>query len=105
MIVRVDFNVPMDGKGHVTDETRIVKTLPTIHRLIKEGGRIILISHLGRPKSKRDTQYSLKPVAERLSKLIKRPVKFVPDCIGPDVKKVTSALKNGELSPSLMHLY
>ena len=94
VIVRVDFNVPME-KDKITDDTRIVKTLPTIQYLIDKGARVILMSHLGRPKGKKDPQFSLKPVSERLSKLLKRPVKFIPDCIGPTAKNGTAALKNG----------
>jgi len=97
VIVRVDFNVPMDEKGHVTDETRIVKTLPTIQYLIDKGARVILMSHLGRPNGKKDPQFSLKPISERLSKLLKRPVKFVSDCIGATAKNGTATLKNGEV--------
>ncbi|MBI4358883.1 MAG: phosphoglycerate kinase [Candidatus Omnitrophica bacterium] len=98
VIVRVDFNVPMDDKGRVSDETRIVKTLPTIQFLVKQKTRVILISHLGRPKGRKDSQFSLKPVAEHLSKLLKRPVKFIPDCIGPLAKKETMGLKSGEVA-------
>ncbi|MBI1978375.1 MAG: phosphoglycerate kinase [Candidatus Omnitrophica bacterium] len=98
VLVRVDFNVPIDSKGNVMNDTRIVKTLPTIQYLVKQGARTILMTHLGRPKSKKDVQFSLKFVAERLSKILKQPVKFVPDCIGPSVSKITSALKNGEVA-------
>ena len=95
-VVRVDFNVPMDGRK-IIDDTRIVKTLPTIQYLIKNSARIILISHLGRPKGK-EIQFSLKPIAERLSQLLKQPVKFVPDCIGTAVEKETETLKNGSVA-------
>ncbi|MBI3999953.1 MAG: phosphoglycerate kinase [Candidatus Omnitrophica bacterium] len=98
IIVRVDFNVPLDQKGRITDDSRIVKTLPTIRYLIDQGGRIILMSHLGRPRGKKDPQFSLKIVSERLSKLLKKPVKFIPDCIGPVAKSGTTALKNGEVA-------
>ncbi len=98
VIVRVDFNVPIDGKGKITDETRIVKTLPTIQYLMSKGARVILISHLGRPKGKKDPKLSLKPASERLSKLLKKPVKFIPDCIGEATKNGTAALKNGEVA-------
>ncbi len=97
VIVRVDFNVPIDEKGKISDESRIVKTLPTIQYLIAKGARTILISHLGRPKGGKDPQFSLKPVSERLSKLLKKPVKFVSDCIGTVAKNGTAALKNGEV--------
>ncbi|OGW76718.1 MAG: phosphoglycerate kinase [Omnitrophica bacterium RIFCSPHIGHO2_02_FULL_49_9] len=98
VLVRVDFNVPLDSKGQVSDDTRIIKTLPTIQSLVKRKARVILMSHLGRPKGKKDPKYSLKPVAERLSKLLKQPVHFISDCIGPVAKKETGALKNGEVA-------
>lgn len=98
VIVRVDFNVPIDRKGQIGDETRLIKTLPTIRYLMDHGARTILMSHLGRPGGKKDSQYSLKPVSERLSKLLHRPVKFIPDCIGPTAKTGTAALKNGEVA-------
>lgn len=96
VIVRVDFNVPME-KGKITDDTRIVKSLPTIQHLIKNSARVILISHLGRPKDK-EREFSLKPVSDRLSQLLKQPVKFVPDCIGKVTQKETEALKNGSIA-------
>ena len=96
VIVRVDFNVPME-KGKITDDTRIVKSLPTIQYLIKQSARVILISHLGRPKDK-EREFSLKPIADRLSGLLKQPVKFVPDCIGKMAQKETEALKNGSVT-------
>lgn len=96
IIVRVDFNVPIE-KGNITDDTRILKTLPTIQYLVKQSARIILISHLGRPKGKEAT-LSLKPVAERLSKLLKQPVKFIPDCIGKETLKEIGTLKNGSVA-------
>lgn len=98
VLVRVDFNVPMDAKGQVADDTRLVKTLPTIQYLVKQDARIILISHLGRPKGKKDFQFSLKPVSVRLSKLLNRPVKFVNDCVGKETEAAISKLKNGEIA-------
>lgn len=95
-MVRVDFNVPME-KGKITDDTRMVKTLPTIQYLIKNSARIILMSHLGRPKNK-EREFSLKPVSEHLSKLLKQPVKFVPDCIGKAAEKELAPLKNGSVA-------
>ncbi len=96
VIVRVDFNVPME-KGKITDDTRIVKTLPTIQFLVKQGARVILISHLGRPKDK-EKEFSLKPIADRLAQLLKQPVKFVSDCIGKAAQKETESLKNGSVA-------
>lgn len=96
-LVRVDFNVPLDDDGNVTDDTRIVATLPTLNLIIKKGGSAILMSHLGRPKAKREEKYSLKPVAERLKQLIDAPVKFVPECIGNAATAAAKALKPGEI--------
>lgn len=95
VLVRVDFNVPMDD-GKVADDTRIVESLPSIKKIVNESGRAILMSHLGRPKGKKNPEFTLKPVAERLSALLGRPVKFAPDCIGEEVKKMVTQLSNGE---------
>jgi len=94
VLVRVDFNVPMEG-GKVTDDTRIVESLPTIRRITSSGGRAILMSHLGRPKGKPDPEFSLKPVASRLSELLGRPVALAPDCVGPAVKNIVAELRDG----------
>ena len=96
VLVRVDFNVPLDEHRAITDDTRIRESLPTITKILKEGGRLILMSHLGRPKGKPKPEYSLKPVAEHLSKLISRPVAFAPDCVGPEVETMAHGLKDGE---------
>lgn len=96
IVVRVDFNVPIE-KGNITDDTRILKTIPTIQYLVKQSARVILISHLGRPKGK-DSACSLKPVSERLSKLLKKPVKFISDCIGKETLKEIGTLKNGSVA-------
>ncbi len=95
VLVRVDFNVPLDEKREVADDTRIVESLPTIRKILNEGGKAILMSHLGRPKGK-DPNLSLVPVAKRLEKLLGKPVRFVNDCIGPQVEQVVSDLKSGE---------
>ena len=95
VIVRVDFNVPME-KGKITDDTRIVKTLPTIQYLIKHSAKVIFISHLGRPKNQ-ESEFSLKPIAARLGQLLKQPVKFAPDCIGKAAEKEIETLKNGSV--------
>ena len=85
VLVRVDYNVPMeekDGRMVINDDTRIKETLPTLELLIEKGAPIILASHLGRPNGKREPSMSLRPVAARLADLIQRPVAFVDDCIG-----------------------
>lgn len=96
-LVRVDFNVPLDDDGKVSDDTRIVATLPTIQCILENGGSAILMSHLGRPKARREEKYSLKPVADRLAELISAPVNFVSDCIGSEVETAAKALKPGEV--------
>ena len=96
VLVRVDFNVPLkDGK--VSDDTRIRAALPTIQYLLEKNAAVILCSHLGRPKDCVDPQYSLKPVADYLAKLIPQKVHFSEDCIGPVAEKAASELKNGEV--------
>jgi phosphoglycerate kinase len=100
VFVRVDFNVPMeekDGQMVITDITRIKETLPTLELLIERGARIVLASHLGRPKGKREPSMSLRPVAEKLADLVHRPVAFVDDCIGDKAEKTAAALKAGDL--------
>lgn len=103
VLVRVDFNVPLDEKGEVANDKRIVASLPTIKKILQDGGKAILMSHLGRPKGKKVPEMSLAPVAKRLEKLLgpnldpaEKPVKFVNDCIGPEVEKAVSELKSGE---------
>src|SRR6266851_1755850 len=84
VFLRVDYNVPLeekDGQMVITDDTRIVETLPTLKLLIEQGAKLILASHLGRPKGKREPSMSLRPVAARLADLLGRPVAFVDDCI------------------------
>lgn len=95
VLVRVDFNVPMDASGQITDDTRIRAALPTIRYLREKGARVILISHLGRPKGQVNPKYSLAPVASHLEKLMGTPVSFVPDCIGTEVKKQVEGLQDG----------
>jgi phosphoglycerate kinase len=96
VLVRVDFNVPLDDKKEVTDDKRIVESLPTIKKILQDGGKAILMSHLGRPKGKKVPEMSLAPAARRLEKLLGKPVKFVNDCVGPEVEKTVSELKSGE---------
>lgn len=96
-LVRVDFNVPITDDGKVEDDTRIVATLPTLNHILKSGGSAILMSHLGRPKAKREEIYSMRPVAARLQELVSAPVKFISDCVGPEVEAAAAALKPGEI--------
>lgn len=96
VLVRVDFNVPLDEKGEVANDKRIVASLPTIKKILQDGGKTILMSHLGRPKGKKVPEMSLAPVAKRLEELLGKPVRFVNDCIGPEVEKAVSELKSGE---------
>jgi phosphoglycerate kinase len=96
-LVRVDFNVPLTDDLKVADDTRIVESLPTIRKILKDGGSAILMSHLGRPKGKPNPEYSLKPVANHLGILLNMPVKFAPDCIGRSVKQMVDELKPGEI--------
>jgi phosphoglycerate kinase len=96
VLMRVDFNVPLDG-DKITDDRRIEQALPTIKSVIERGGRLILMSHLGRPKGGPEPKYSLKPAAKRLSELLDKPVAFAPDCIGPEVEKMAAAVKDGEV--------
>lgn len=97
VLVRVDFNVPQDKKdGHITDDRRIVESLPTLQYLLDHGASLVLMSHLGRPKGK-DEKYSLKPVAARLQELLGRPVQMANDVIGDAVVKQAQALKPGEV--------
>ena len=94
VLVRVDYNVPMkDGK--VADDTRIRETLKTLEHLLAQDAKVVLVAHMGRPKGKPEPKYSLKPAAEALSKLIKKPVAFASDCVGPEADKVVAALKPG----------
>jgi phosphoglycerate kinase len=96
VFLRVDFNVPLEGE-RVTDDTRIRETLPTILLAITKGARLVLASHLGRPKGKRDPKYSLRPAALRLGELLGKPVAFAEDCIGADAEAKSKALKDGEV--------
>lgn len=97
VLVRVDFNVPLDENLNITDDTRITESLPTINKIIKEGGKAILMSHLGRPKGGPNPKYSLKPTAKRLSELLGKEVKLSPDCIGEETKSMVNAMKDGDV--------
>ena len=95
VLLRVDYNVPLNEEGAITDDTRIKETLPTINYLLERGAALILCSHLGRPKGTPNLLYTLKPVAKRLEELLRRSVQMAPDCVGPDVEKMARALQPG----------
>jgi len=97
VLVRVDFNVPLDEQLNVTDDNRIVESLPTIKKIIAEGGKAILMSHLGRPKGKVNAKYSLAPAAKKLAELLGKEVNLAPDCIGDEVKVLVKGMQNGDV--------
>ena len=97
VIVRVDFNVPQDKEGKITDDNRIVGALPTIKYLVDQNAKVVLMSHLGRPKGEFNMKYSLAPAALRLSELLGRPVKMAKDVIGEDADRIVASLKEGEV--------
>lgn len=100
VFVRVDFNVPLsrtNGGRSITDDRRIVESLPTLKLILERGGSVVAASHLGRPKGKVDPNQSLAPVSRRLAELLDRPVAFVPDCVGPDVSALAGSLKPREV--------
>ena len=97
VLVRVDFNVPMTADLKISDDKRMVESLPTIRKILSEGGIPILMSHLGRPKGKPNPEFSLKPVADHLARLLGRPVKFAKDCVGKATHEMVEALVPGDV--------
>jgi phosphoglycerate kinase len=93
VLVRVDLNVPMQN-GKVTDSTRIEEIVPTVIELADKGGKVVLLSHLGRPKGP-DPKQSLRPVAAKVARILKRPVAFAEDCVGPKAQGAIAAMQNG----------
>ena len=96
-LIRVDFNVPLDADFNITDDSRITAALPTINKILNDGGSVILLSHLGRPKEGPTDTYSLKHIVSHLSKLLNVNVKFANDCIGNDAIEQSKNLKSGEV--------
>lgn len=96
VLMRCDFNVPLDDNGNITSDDRIVKALPTIKKVLEKGGKLILMSHLGRPKGKPDPKLSLKPVAKRLSELLGKDVIFAEDCIGDEPIEKAKGMQPGD---------
>lgn len=97
VLTRVDFNVPLNGQSEITDDTRIRATLPTLNHILEQDGKLVLMSHLGRPQGKPNEQLKLDPVGTRLSKLLNRPVKKLDDCIGLTIEKTVSKMQPGEV--------
>ncbi|MBN1969516.1 MAG: triose-phosphate isomerase [Candidatus Delongbacteria bacterium] len=97
VLVRADYNVPLNENGEITDDKRIMDSLPTLIRIIVEGGKLILMSHLGRPKGKIDPKYSLKPIAEKLRQILPSKVILAPDCIGPEVESIVNNMNEGDV--------
>ncbi|MFT5233063.1 MAG: phosphoglycerate kinase [Candidatus Krumholzibacteriia bacterium] len=97
VLMRVDFNVPLDKECNITDDTRIVAALPSVNHIIDGGGSVVLMSHFGRPKGAPDPAFSLRPVADRLSELVSVPVKFASDTVGPDAREKVASLQPGEI--------
>ena len=97
VLVRVDYNVPLDENGNITDDTRITATLPTLSYLLKQNAKVILCSHLGRPKGVYNAAFSLAPVAKRLSQILDMPVKMATDVVGESAKQLVSQMQDGEV--------
>jgi phosphoglycerate kinase len=97
VFIRADFNVPLDDNGNITDDGRIRSTLPTVNFALDAGAKVILASHLGRPKGKPDMKYSLAPVAKRLNRLLNKEVKFAKDCVGPEVEHLVAGMRPGDV--------
>lgn len=98
VLMRVDFNVPLSKQGDIADDTRVRASLPSIDFIMAQGGSVVLMSHLGRPKGKKNAAFSLRPIADCLGDLVSHPVRFADDCLGPGVEKLVAALAPGEIA-------
>ena len=97
VLMRADFNVPLDDQQNITDDNRICKAMETIKYILQAGGKLVLMSHLGRPKGQRKKEFSLEPVARRISRLLEKPVKLLDDCIGDEVKETVRQMSEGDV--------
>lgn len=97
VFIRVDFNIPQDEKGNITEDSRIAAAVPTIRYAVEQGAKVVLASHLGRPKGEKKPKYTMAPAAKRLSQLLGKKVTQAPDCFGPEVDKLLNAMKPGDL--------
>ena len=97
VLIRVDFNVPLDGHFNITDDSRIQAAIPTIKKVLKDGGKAIIMSHLGRPKNQFEERFSLKHIVKHLSDLLETPVKFSADCVGENTRTDIEAMQNGDV--------
>ena len=97
VLVRVDFNVPLDEKQRITDDSRMIAALPTIKKIITDGGMAIVLSHLGRPKNRYEQKFSLKHIVDHFSKLIGKTVSFSNDCLGEKTSKNVKNMRNGDI--------
>lgn len=97
VFIRVDFNIPQDDKGNITEDSRIAGAVPTIKYAIEQGAKVVLASHLGRPKGEKKAKYTMAPASKRLAQLLGKKVIQAPDCFGPEVDKLVNALKPGEI--------
>src|SRR5215204_6476445 len=97
VLVRVDFNVPLNDKYEITDDTRITATIPTIQKIINDGGKVILMSHFGRPKEGPSEKYSLKHLVKHLGSLLNKDILFGDDCIGAKAHELSNSMKEGDV--------
>ena len=97
VLMRADFNVPLDDQQNITDDNRICKAMETIKYILQAGGKLVLMSHLGRPKGQRKKEFSLEPVARRISRLLEKPVRLLDDCIGDEVKEAVRQMSEGDV--------